>query len=326
MYEHLRNDLMLTLSTNFDVQDLSIILSGLDSVAINYDIFQKETSLMVIDTIPEIVKLYLCSKKLEGLSEKSIELYANRLRIFFETVNKAPNDVTMNDVRMFLALFQMERKVSDRTLDKVRQIIHNFFVWALDEEYISKNPCHNIKKIKFEVKPRKALTRYELETFRRACKTKRETAIVDVLYSTGCRISELCSMKMSDYDVTNDSIHIIGKGRKHNTVYINALAKISLSDYLNSKECSEFIFTQERTQERLSPSAVERLFRSLSERAGFKVTPHILRHTFATLALQSGMPITEVQKCLAHSSVATTQIYAETSQVDVENSHRKYVV
>ena len=328
MYEHLRNEFISALSVNFNSRDVTLICGMLDRISANYDFLKKSTDLMVVDDFPEMVKYYLASKKLEGVSDNTIRLYSNRLRLFFETVQKRPEDVTSNDIRVFLAVFKAQRGVSDRTLDKVRQILNGFFLWANAEEYIDKNPCHTINEIKYEVKPRQALTRFQLERLRRACKTKREIAIVDILYSTGCRVSELSRMKISDIDNETKSIQIIGKGSKHNTVYLNTNAILSISEYLDSRnDDSEYlIVTANSSHEQIQPSGIEKLFRELSERVGFKVTPHVIRHTTATLSLQSGMPMTQVQKLLGHSNITTTQIYAETSQEDVRISHQRFVV
>ena len=249
-------------------------------------------------------------------------MYANRLRIFFQEVCKHPKDIETNEIRLFLATYQQRYKISDQTLDKFRQILNCFFEWCLNEEYIHKNPCKNIKEIKYESKPRRALTRYQLEQVRRACKTKRDLAIVDVLYSTGCRVTELVNMKFSD--ICGESISIIGKGKKHNTVYLNTNAQISLNDYLKERKGnSEYIFVANKSPyNQLSVRGIQRIIGNLAD----GLSPHILRHTSATLALQSGMSITQVQKMLGHASVNTTQIYAETSQEDVAQSHKKYVI
>lgn len=329
MYEHFRNDFLSDLMTSFPANDVERIGKILDKAAANYDFSEKETSLAVIDEdIPKIVKLYLASKKLEGLSDNTIENYSGRLRIFFEAIRRPPQDIQTNEIRMFLVTYQVQNKISDRSLDKYRQILNSFFEWCLNEEYITKNPCKNIKEIKYEVEPRHSLTRFQLEKVRRACKTPRDLAIVDILYSTGCRVTELVNMKLSDINTQDNSVEIVGKGKKHNTVYLNEKAQISLNDYMAvRKGDSEYIFLSERAPyNKLSTRTVEAMFKQIGEQLNIKLTPHILRHTSATLALQSGMPITQVQKMLGHANVNTTQIYAETSQEEIATSHKRYVI
>lgn len=327
MYEHFRNSFLAELESHFDSQNLDLILSALDKAAANYDFTEKETSLAVIeDEIPKLVRIYLTSKRLEGASPKTIKLYGGVLRIFFEEVRKIPQEVSTNEIRLFLAQYQMQKGITDRSLDKYRQILNSFFEWCLNDEYISKNPCRNIKEIKYEAEPRHSLTRFQLERLRRSCKTSRDLAIVDVLYSTGCRVTELINMKLSD--MRDNEISIVGKGKKHNTVYLNTNAQLSLSDYLKDRQgTSDYLFTSIRQPYgRLSVRSVEVMFNKLGKELNYKLSPHILRHTSATLALQNGMSITQVQKMLGHASVNTTQIYAETSQEDVATSHRRYVI
>lgn len=329
MYEHMRNELLLDLEQWLDNKQIDQIMTALDKVAANYTITEKVTALAVMDDeIPKVVRLYLSSKKLEGVSDMTIKLYANRLKLFFEHVRRVPQDICTNEIRLFLAEYQIQRGISDRSLDKYRQVLNGFFEWCQNEEYITKNPCKTIKEIKWEAEPRRSLTRMQLEKVRRSCTSKRDLAMVDVLYSTGCRVSELVNMKFEDMDASTGSIRIIGKGKKHNTVYLNDAAKLSLEDYLRTRKGdSEYLFASEyRPYNKLSTRCVESMFKEMSQKLGIKLTPHILRHTSATLALQSGMPITQVQKMLGHASVNTTQIYAETSQEDVAESHRKYVI
>lgn len=330
MYEHFRNELVSKLSkTQLKSSDLMTVLSAIDSIANNYDFKEKSTELAVYnDIFPKLAELFLQSKKLEGLSENSLTLYRGRLKIFFETMQKNPEEITTNDIRCFLVGYQKRTGISDRTLDKFRQIINVFYTWLTDEEYITKNPCRNIKEIKYEVTPRRSLTRMELEMIRRACKTKRDLAIVDTLYSTGCRVSELINMKISDINREDKSIHIIGKGKKHNTCYFNTNAQLSLNEYMEErKDDNPYLFvTSRRPFNKLSTKNVELIFKKLSISTGIIVTPHIMRHTCATLSLQSGMPLPMVQKMLGHASSDTTLIYAEISKDTIKNSHIKYVI
>ena len=329
MYEHFRNDVLSGLMPFFTRDQLNRIGTVIDSAAANYTISEKETALVVYnDEIHRIVNLYLASKKLEGLSKLTIEFYANRLRKFFDDVNMPPKDITTNSIRMFLVTYQQREKVSDRTLDKFRQILNSFFTWCVNEEYIVKNPCKNIHEIKYEVEPRHPLTRIEFERVRRACITKRDLAIIDVLYSTGCRVNELINMKFSDMNCNNNSIEIIGKGRKHNTVYLNTNAQISLNEYFKERKGnSEYIFvSQRKPYNQISVRSVQTILAEIGKKLNIDLYPHRIRHTSATFALQQGMPLEQVQKMLGHSSVATTQIYAEVSKEDIAVSHRKHVI
>ena len=330
MYEHFRNDVMARLIPHFNTDDLIKISAVIDHVADNYKVSEKETALVLYDDeAHKTVNLYLASKKLEGLSELTIKCYAYRLRTFFDTIHIHLRDIKANDIRMFLVTYQQQNKISDRTLDKFREIINGFFQWCVNEEYLIKNPCRNINPIKYEVEPRHSLTRMELEKIRRACSCSRDLAIIDVLYSTGCRVAELVNMKMSDINYEDYSVRIIGKGKKHNTVYLNINAQLSLADYFNKdrRGKSEYIFVSNRKPyNQLSIRSVQHILGIIGDKLNIKLTPHTIRHTSATLAIQQGMPIEQVQKMLGHSSVATTQIYAEVFNEDVAVSHKKHVV
>lgn len=329
MYEHMRIEFAMKLAQKYGRDQVNEITAILDSVAIDYDISAKSTELAVVkDVIPPVLKSYIASKGLEGLSETSLKNYYSCLRNFFEMVEKSPEEISTNDIRMFLATYKMQRKVSDRTIDKYRQVLNAFFNWLTDEEYITKNPCRTIKDIKYEVKPRKALTRFQLERLRRMCKDDRELAIVDVLFSTGCRVSELVNMKRTDINVEKRSVHIIGKGNKHNTVYLNDNAWLSLSDYLKTRKGEDdYLFLTARAPySKLSVRSVEHILKQYESALGCPLSPHIIRHTMATLSLKAGAKVTDIQAMLGHSSVATTQIYAETLQEDVFVAHQKYVV
>lgn len=330
MYEHFRNDLLSSLlRTRLNQSDIQIVLSAIDTVASGYEITEKSTELAVYnDNFPKLAELFLQSKKLEGLSDNSLKLYRGRLQIFFEIMQKRVEEVTTNDIRCFLIGYQKRNGISDRTLDKFRQIINVFYTWLVDEEYITKNPCRNIKEIKYEVKPRKSLTRMELEIVRRACTSKRDLAIVDTLYSTGCRVSELANMRISDINTEDKSINIVGKGKKHNVCYFNTNAQLSLNEYIETrKDDSPYLFVSIRKpHNKLSIKAIELIFRDIAKKTGIVVTPHIMRHTCATLSLQSGMPLPQVQKMLGHASSDTTLIYAEISKEDIKQSHIKYVI
>lgn len=210
-------------------------------------------------------------------------------------------------------------------------MISGFFQWAQDEEYIQKNPAKSINQIKYESKPRQALSQIELEYIRRSCKTLRESAMIEVLYSTGCRVSELSGLKISDVDFTEKKVHLFGKGKKHRFSYLNAKAEVALKEYLESrKDSCEYLFVTERKPiKNLNKEAIEKIVRNISKRTfgeEKKVTPHIFRHTTATTAMKNGMPIQSIQLMLGHSKIDTTMIYAHTDESMVKYEHEKSVI
>lgn len=333
-YEQMKNKFLLELS--FSLPDItgayqSIIAKALDKAAWNYNIQEKQTALTVHqEPVPSLVKTYVVVKKTEGLSNETLKNYLRTLTIFFQWVRKLPEEVTANDIRMFLYDYQQNHSVSDRTLDKYREMVCWFFHWAFNEEYIPKNPGKSVKAIKHEVKERQALTQIELEHLRMACKTPREKALIEFMYSTGCRVSELTIVQKSDIDWKNSTVHLFGKGKKHRTSFINAKCEVALKEYFKSRtDDSGFVFVSDRQPHgQIKKEAIEKVLKLLSERSKLnrKITPHILRHTSATQAVNNGMPIEDVSAFLGHASVSTTMIYAKVSTERVQSHHLRCVI
>lgn len=336
MYEKFRMELMLKLSTQgFGIDDIERMLRCVDSVSKDYRIEKTCTELAVYgEVLPEIVKTFFVARKIEGFSEGTLKNYKYFLENFFCWIRKDPREVTANDIRLYLYTYQEQKKISNNSLDRLRICLHAFFDWCVNEEYITKNPVNGTQKIKVEKKQKEALNNIEFEYIRKACKDTRERAIVDFMYSTGCRAGELVILKKDDIDWNTKDVHLFGKGKKHRTSYLNARAELSLLGYLSErKDNSEYVFvSQRKPYDKLSVAAVERLFRDIVKRAGESiqitkhVTPHTIRHTTATTALHNGMAIQEIKELLGHSNINTTMVYAEVENANVKMSHNKYVV
>lgn len=332
MYEQMRTDFLVRL-TGMEEITVDSVLNALDHVASKYDIQKKETDLVIYTGgLPELVKVYLVCKKMAGLSEATLGGYKTILTVFFREINKSPQLVTANDIRLFLYRYQEDKKVSMRTIDKYREYVVRFFAWAHTEGYLQTNPASNITAIKYEEKPREALSQVELEYIRMACVTDRERAIVEFLYSTGARVSELTKLKRNDIDWYEKSVHLFGKGKKHRTSFLNAKAEVALKRYLDSREddCDSLFVTERKPYRGIQKDGIERIIRMISERVeaqvGKHVTPHVFRHTTATSALQSGMAIADISKLLGHESIDTTMIYTHSSVQDVQAAHKKHIV
>lgn len=333
MYEKFKNQFALSLSSIYQKEDIEIILRKLDATSYNYEITQKETSVTIYNCeMPEMVKIYLVCKKVEGMSDGTLYNYGRALEKFFFQLQKSPEQVTPNDIRVYLYHYQEMNNTSNRSLDKIRQMICSFFSWANCEGYLERNPAITIKPIKYEKRERQPMTQIELEYIRQACNTLREKAMVEFLYSTGCRVSELCSVKLTDIDWNKKSVHLFGKGKKHRISYINAKSEVSLLNYLQIRDdYNEYLFVSERRPHgQLKKDAVEKIIRQIAARASEHVkkpiSPHVFRHTTATNALQNGMPIEEISKLLGHEQIATTIVYAKVSTESVQSNHKKYVI
>lgn len=330
MREQFVNGFISNLYDKVPEEMLKVIQNELFLYVEDYDLKQRETAVgKYIGYLPECYKIYFVSRKIEGLSNKTLELYRLYLDDFFFSVNKELEEITANDIRVYLYTVQKQRNISDRTLDSRRSAIHAFFTWAADEGYIGKNPCRSIKKIKYERKERKGLTPIELEKVRMACKTIREKALVEFLYSTGARVTEACTIKKENVNFEKGEVVLFGKGSKHRTSYLSAKATLYLIEYLKSRtDQSEYLFVSERKPHNgLKKEAVERVIRNIGKRSGIErdLCPHLFRHTVATDMLRKNTPITDVQRMLGHENVNTTMVYAKTCDEDVKANHRKSV-
>ena len=309
---------------------LTTISTELNSIIAKYTIEPVTTDVTVYQGyLPEFYPAFFVTKKIEGLSEKTLNLYMNRLNEFFRVMNKPVEEITSLDIRAYLYNLQNTRQITNRTLDNVRSVLGSFFGWASSEGYLEKNIMLAIKPIKYERLPREPLSEYELELLRSACDNSRDKAIVEVLYSSACRVTELVNLNSHDINLDMGEVMLLGKGNKHRKSYLNANSILKLQKYLSEREDdSEALFVGNRApHERVTKAGIESIIRKFGEKAGIqrRVYPHLIRHTTATIALHRGMDVTEIQKMLGHQNIATTMIYAKTNQDDVKTSHKKYI-
>lgn len=261
MREKFVNGFMTKLYGEIPEEYLEIIRNKLALYVNDFDISQRETAVVkYTGYLPDFYKAYIVSRKIEGLSKKTLELYNLYLDDFFFTVNKNVKDITANDIRVYLYTTQENRNISNRTLDSRRTAIHAFFEWAANEGYVNKNPCRSIKNIKYERIQKKPLSEMELERIRLTCQTVREKAMIEFLYSTGARVTEACIVKKSDVDFYKGEVMVLGKGNKHRKVYLNARSKLLLKQYLDSRDDeSEYIFVSDRKpHQALKKEAIEK--------------------------------------------------------------------
>lgn len=331
MYEHVRSEIMAKLATRFPAEDIGLILSIIDRVMINYQVCEKETAIQLYDSSThEAIKLYLLCRQAEGLQGGSLDNMRYTLFRFANSVGKGLADITTNDIRAYLYLYQQREKIMPASMNKIHERLNTFFRWCTNEGIIHVNPVDRVSKIKAPRSERRALTAEELEYCRNNCDTLREKALLEVFYSTGARLSEITNLDIKDIDWVKGSIRVFGKNREHYTVYLNAKARVNLKNYLKSRNdmCPALFVSERRPYRRLTNSYVRMAIESIGKRAGLDVvlSPHVLRHTMATMALQHGTPLEIVQKMLNHKSPTTTQIYAEMNNVDVAAAHRKAVI
>ena len=332
MKEKLKNELLLMLNDYVDNDNLKFISVKLDLLLSDYDIsLHKNEVIPYSYTVPETVKIYIVTKKIAGLSMKSLYLYNIVLNDFFNTVQKGQEKITANDIKVYLYKYQNEHNISNRTLDSRRTIICTYFAWLAAEDYIQKNPAINITPIKYERIHKKPMSQLDLEKVRKACNTKREKAIVEVLYSTGCRVSELEHLNISDVNFESKEVILFGKGNKHRISYLNAKSEVALRDYLNERnDDNEALFVYDRKPyDRLKKSGIELIIKKIMQRVdgvNVHVTPHVFKHTTATEGLNRGMSVVDVSKLLGHVRLETTMEYITTDSTLLKNSYQKSII
>ena len=276
----------------------------------------------------EIVKKFYIAKKVEGASDNTLKQYLTAIKPLMVYLKKPIKDMTTNDIRYFLAVYQNERKCGQVTLDNMRRYYNSFFQWLEDEEIIVKNPMRRIKKIKQEKRIKKPFTDEELELIRQACQDEREIAIIDILASTGMRVGELALLNRDDIDFNSAQCIVYGKGKKEREVFLNAKARVNIKKYIESRnDSNEALFVSLKSpHNRLEKGAIELIVREIGKRAGIKkVHPHRFRRTAATMALNRGMPVEQVQQMLGHEKIETTMIYVSTDKTNLKASHQKYL-
>lgn len=324
--ESFRSELASRLLQTLPQDQICSVLSVLDATIRDYEITRKPVELITADGIPESVKHFLASKAVQSLSPGTLKIYRLRLIDFFQMTHKTPQDIQPNDIRMYLFFCKSQRGASNAYLDTIRRILSSFFAWLVSNEYIIRNPCSNVERIKHQEPERAPLSAFELEELRWVCETIREKALVDFLFSTGMRVSECSSVDKSDIDWENRSVIIRhGKGDKRRTVFFNAESELSLRKYLESrKDDGEALFvTIRKPHHRLGVRALENEIAKISSRCGKHVFPHKLRHTFATSGLRGGMPLDKLQALMGHAKPETTLIYAKIDQTDLQREHSR---
>lgn len=289
---------------------------------------EKQELQAVNDSWREDLEDYLSSKALAGKSSATLERYRYELNRMLSYVNKATADITSADISMYLRTYKCIRKVCNQTLKNVRSVYSSFFMWMRDRDRISQNPMLLVEEIKVGKKIRKPFTDEERERMFRKCETLRDKAMLEFLYSTAVRVSELASLSISDVQFASQDLLVIGKGSKERRVYLNDRANMYLQEYLQSRtDDNPALFVSQRSpHRRLSKTGIEDIIRRIGKLAGVSnAYPHRFRRTAATNALNRGMPVQEVAQMLGHEKLETTMIYCTVDQAMVQHHHKIYL-
>lgn len=307
-----------------DMQKQLEIKRIIDIEIYEYEVLSRCTSLTFSD-IKEKASYYLMCKKMKGLNEKTIASYMLLLNKFASCLNKPVNSITPGDIRRFIV--ETCQNNSPDTINNKILMLNDFFTFLQNEEIIIKNPMSKIEKVKSPKRKRKGLTPEEQELMRNACRTQRQKAVYEFFLSTGCRVSEVSNVKISDINWYNRTLYVIGKGNKERLVKFSTKCKIELEEYIKTRKGdSQYLFIGERfPYEQLQPRALQCEIKKIAKNSKVEcnVFCHKLRHTFATSAVNSDVSLPALQALMGHSSPNTTQIYYELSSETLSKEYNK---
>lgn len=330
MVGEIRDNIILSLQKEFTPEQLKMIDFAVAQAMQGYKVEKEETLPVACDAVlPTEVREFLIRKSMKGCADGTIQRYKELLTDFCLWFGKDIKTAKDTDILVYLALCK-KRGNSNRTLEGKRRTFSSLFTFLHDSGKIPLNPIRTIEPIKFEANIREPLDDLELEMVRNACISPRDKALFEVLYSTGCRVSEIVNMNYSDIDFRSRTARVIGKGNKQREVVFNAKSLLAIRVYMSTRDDNDpALFVSDRAPHgRLHKEGIERIVKEIGKRSGINrpISPHYLRHTMATDMLQHGAPLTEVQCLLGHTSPNTTQIYAKTNIDQAVQSHHRCII
>ena len=314
---------MLPYLNNVQLQKLQEVLE--------YSFYNYEISSKVEETEDDSQKLidaFVYAKRIEGCSEKTLKYYRTTIEAMTEVINKGVRHMQTDDLRAYLTEYQEKHGSSRVTIDNIRRILSSFFSWLEDEDHILKSPVRRIHKVKTATNIKETYTDEELVKMRDNCVELRDLAIVDMLASTGMRIGEMVLLNKADINFNERECVVFGKGDKERVVYFDARTKIHLQNYINSRSDNDpaLFVTLRAPHTRIKIGGIESRLREIGRSLEIeKVHPHKFRRTLATMAIDKGMPIEQLQQLLGHKRIDTTLQYAMVKQSNVKQAHRKYI-
>lgn len=324
---NITNDMALVL-TQYQLEKLKETLeNNLKKVEISILTDEKEKQ-QIKETNDNYINIFLSAKEVEGCSTRTLKYYREIIEKLINTIDKPIKEIQTEEIRKYLADYKENTKCNAVTIDNLRRVLSSFFAWLEDEDYIIKSPVRRIHKVKTPTIIKETLTDENLEKLRDTSNCIRDLVLIELLYSTGIRVGELIRLNISDINFEDRSCKVFGKGNKQREVYFDARTKIHLRQYINArKDENEALFvSKNKPYQRLSIAGIELIVRKLGlETEINKVHPHKFRRTLATMAIDKGMPIEQVQKLLGHVKIETTMHYAMVNQNNVKISHRKYI-
>ena len=326
MKQNLVNDVMQAMLPYLNNDQLEKLQKVMQYVLFQYEITKTEKNSE--DSALNLVDLFLSAKRIEGCSEKSLKYYQTTIQSMLSAVKKDVKQIETEDIRTYLTDYQQQKKSCRVTIDNIRRILSSFFSWLEDEDHILKSPVRRIHKVKAVTNIKETYSDEVLEMMRDNYTEPRDLAIIDMLASTGMRVGEMVLLNRNDIDFNERECVVFGKGNKERVVYFDARTKIHLKNYLRSRtdENPALFVSLKSPYNRMNIGGIETCLRRLGKQLGLqRVHPHKFRRTLATMAIDKGMPIEQLQQLLGHKRIDTTLQYAMVKQSNVKIAHRKYI-
>ena len=323
------NEVLLEMSTNLDTEQLQHLSNVLTIALHGKQITDECTQLVVSESQwQKILRMWLATKRLENCSEGTIENYRRCITMLMQSVHKRLWDISTNDLRYYLAMYQEQRSIGLSYLETLRHYINSFFGWCQDEGYIERNPARRLNRVKVPKKIKQAYTAEEREILRCSATNERDLAIMEVLYSTAGRVGEIVALNRSDFNFNSNDIVIYGeKGKAERRVYLTASASYHLKKYLDSRtdDNPALFVTNRKPYRRLTDSGIQAMLRKLGEQTGIHAHPHKFRRSLLTDAGARGVPLQELQRYAGHVKPDTTMIYVSVRDESVRESFKRLI-
>ena len=327
MRKDLIADVMQRMLPYLDNAQMKQLEQAMENVLQNYEITGIDTGFAEEDN-QSLLDAFLSSKRIEGCSEKTLKYYRTTLETMLASLEKNVRRVFTEDLRNYLTEYQNRNQCSKVSIDNIRRILSSFFAWLEDEDYIVKSPVRRIHKVKTATCIKETYTDEDLERMRDNCENLRDLAIIDMLASTGMRIGEMVLLNRRDINFNERECVVFGKGDKERVVYFDARTKLHLQEYLEGRQDKNpaLFVSLKAPYERVKIGGIETRLREIGKKLNIiKVHPHKFRRTLATMAIDKGMPIEQLQRLLGHQRIDTTLQYAMIKQSNVKIAHKKYI-
>ena len=326
MKQKIMEEIMQQMLPHLDNAQLQKLEEVLEHSLFMYEISSKYTE--TEDDSQKLIDAFVYAKRIEGCSEKTLKYYRTTIETMTEAIDKGVRHMQTDDLRAYLTEYQEKHGSSRVTIDNIRRILSSFFSWLEDEDHILKSPVRRIHKVKTATNIKETYTDEELEKMRDNCTELRDLAIVDMLASTGMRIGEMVLLNKADINFNERECVVFGKGDKERVVYFDARTKIHLQNYIDGRTDDDpaLFVTLRAPHERIKIGGIESRLREMGKALEIdKVHPHKFRRTLATMAIDKGMPIEQLQQLLGHKRIDTTLQYAMVKQSNVKLAHRRYI-